>query len=421
MGKAETYTCVLPAHGTGGAFETQRRLHLARSGSACNGTESVSIRVDVAIVGAGVAGLWLANLLTGRGLAVVVCEARRLGGVQTSACQGIIHSGVKYSLGGAPTSAANGMAAMPKRWRECLRGSADVDLRGVPVLAENVHLYAARGSAKARALFASRMLADRCRRLDASATPPFEHGLLLALDDFAIDMPALIRRLAAPVRHRVVEQAVLPEMLVSNSHGIERIAGEQDIHANLFVFAAGVGNGELAAPGGFADVAFKRRGLVQVSASLCQPTPQLFVHCLSRTFGTAPDLTVTSHGRCLYVGGKVASDGVQRSPKAQIEAVGKALARELPFLDLTQASFQTHAVERMEPVGMGFRDTGDAFAMRRGNCVLCWAGKLTLAPRLGDAVLSLTADLLPRKNAWPGAETRLDYASPPYAESCASC
>ena len=380
----------------------------------------MSIRVDVAIVGAGVAGLWLANVLSGRGFSTVVCEGWRLGGVQTSASQGIIHSGVKYALGGTRTPAAAGLAAMPGRWRDCLNGRGEVDLRGVPVLAENVLLYSASGGARMRALIAGRLLAGRSRMLDASATPPFERGTLVALDDFAIDVAALVRRLAAPVRRRLLEQAVLPEMLVANRHGIERIVGEQDILAQVFVFAAGVGNGELARPAGFDDLPVKRTMLHQVAVALRRPAG-VFAHCLSRTFGTAPDLTVTSHGRRLYVGGKVASHGAGRGPEAQIETAAKALANELPFLDLGQASFQTHLVERMEPVGTGFRDTGDAFAMRRGNCVLCWPGKLSLAPRLGDAVLKLTADLQPGKDAWPGAENSLDYARPPYAEDGGRC
>lgn len=378
----------------------------------------MSIRVDVAIVGAGVAGLWLANVLASRGLSTVVCEGRRLGGIQTPASQGIIHGGLKYALGGTRTPAVDGLAAMPDRWRACLAGSGEVDLSGVAVLAENVLLYSASRNARVRTLIASRLLTGRSRPMDA--TPPFEGGILTALEDFAIDVPALIRRLAAPVRHRLLEQAVLPEMLAANRHGIERIAGEQDIHAQMFVFAAGVGNGELARPAGFQDVPVKRTMLHQVSVTQHRPTP-IFAHCLSRTFGTAPDLTVTSHGQRLYVGGKVASDGAERGPEAQIETVGKALTRELPFLDFDHASFQTHLVERMEPVGTGFRDTGEPFAMRRGNCVLCWPGKLSLAPRLGDALLKLTAHLQPRHDAWPGAETSLDYARPPYAEDCEPC
>ena len=63
------------------------------------------IDVDVAIVGGGIAGLWIANLLLRRGINVALCEADAVGGSQTGAAQGIIHSGAKYALDRAATPA----------------------------------------------------------------------------------------------------------------------------------------------------------------------------------------------------------------------------------------------------------------------------------------------------------------------------
>ena len=97
------------------------------------------IDVEVAIVGAGIAGLWLGNLLAQRGIAFAICEAEAVGGVQTAASQGIVHGGLKYALGGEATSASRSLATMPARWRACLAGHGDADLRGVPVLAEHMH------------------------------------------------------------------------------------------------------------------------------------------------------------------------------------------------------------------------------------------------------------------------------------------
>ena len=157
-----------------------------------------------------------------------------------------------------------------------------------------------------------------------------------------------------------------------------------------------------------------RRPLHQVVVTLTRPIP-LFAHCLLATFGTEPDMTITSHGNALVVGGRVASDP-EPSSADRIDAVRHGLASILPAIDLTGATFRTFAAVRAEPARHGLWDSGDVFAERRGNCVLCWPVKLSLAPRLGDVVANLLADLQPRPRAWHGNAERLPhYAEPPYA------
>lgn len=376
------------------------------------------IDVDVAIVGAGVAGLWLANVFARRSLAVAVCEAGAIGGTQTAAAQGIVHSGVKYRLGGRGAAAARALESMPARWRAALAGRGDVDLRGVPILAEQLHLYCPAGWAMPRALLAGAFFgaSGSCASGGrwTAAPSPYRRGLLLPLRDFVIDVPRLIGRLAAPVRLRLVRADVAPQDIVRAAGGvagIETAAGV--VRASAYVFAAGAGNGTLAVRAGFADVAMVRRSLRQVSVRLRQP-PRLFAHCLTRPFGAMPDLTITSHGRTLYLGGRAATGGVGRSAAAQLAAVRRMLARAVPTLDLAGAEFHLHAVDRAEPA-WGDHRFEDVFVAQRGNCLLCWPGKLSLAPRLGDAVAARLAHLQPRADPWPGgANGELQWATPPY-------
>lgn len=381
-----------------------------------------TIDVDVAIVGAGVAGLWLANLLSQRGLAVAVCEAAAIGGVQTAASQGIVHGGWKYALGGRATAAVNGLRAMPARWRAALAGCGEVDLRGVPVLAERLQLWHTLVAAP-RALAASRLLDSGGRW--AAAGPPYGRGLLRSLGDFVIDVGALVRRLAVPIRHRVVHALVAPEHIVPGPRGLGAIATASGaLRATAYVLAAGAGNAALAAKAGFGDVAMVRRPLRQASVRLSQPAA-VFAHCLVRPFGTAPDLTITSHGRTLYLGGRIASAGLGRPAAAQIAALRRLLARTLPALDLAGAEFRTHAVDRAEPAAGGHRQ-GDVFVAERGNCLLCWPGKLSLAPRLGDVVAERLAALRPRRDPWRGhCAAQVPFAAPPYlgpaAEEAGHC
>ena len=379
------------------------------------------MNVDVAIIGAGISGLWLANRLHGRGLSVVVCVADAIGSGQTIASQGVIHSGLKYSLGKRPGPASKALATMPARWRACLSGNGEVDLRGTKVLADHMGVQAT-PNARLRTVLAKALLAQ-------AETPPcikpsfevgddvLERGASLALDDFVLDVPSLIRRLAAPLQGRFLTANVSGQMLVRNAAGIAGIrVGDREIRASAFVFAAGAGNEALAPSAGFTDVAMRRRPLRQVVVTLAQPA-KVFAHCLTATFGTEPDMTITSHGRALYVGGKVASEP-NLSDAERIEAVRTGLAGSLPGVDLAGAEFRVHQAVRLEPVRGGLRglwDDGDVFAERRDNCLLCWPVKLSLAPRLGDVALHLLADLQPKPNTWNGDSAfRPRYAEPPY-------
>ena len=370
------------------------------------------INVDVAIVGAGVAGLWVANVLAQRGLAVAVCEAAAVGGVQTIAAQGIVHSGAKYALGGG-SAAADALRAMPARWRAALDGQGEIDLRGVPVLADAVQLWCAAGAALPRARLAG-WLAGPSEQRWRTAAKPFGRGRLLALDDFVIDVPTLIRQLAAPFRRRILAARVVADDIRACHPGIAAIdTAAGSLRAAAYVFAAGAGNAPLATAAGFDDVQMARRPLNQTVVHLAQPA-RVFAHCLARPFGLEPDLTVTSHGPVLYVGGRVASAGVGRSASAQFAAVRRLLARVLPGIDLAGAEFRTHAVERAEPAEGGHR-RGDVYVAQRGNCLLCWPGKLSLVPRLGDVIGEHLASLRPRREPWLGAEPEhLAWAEPPY-------
>ena len=370
------------------------------------------IDVDVAIVGAGIAGLWVGNLLAQRGLSLAICESSAIGGTQTVASQGIVHGGLKYALGGKGSRASEVLAAMPARWRACLRGEGEIDLRGVPVNAEHMVLFAPDATAKVRALFASRLF-RQCRRLDPEAKSPYLRGFLAELDDFVLDVQALIRRLAEPLLPALIPATVLPDELVVGPQGVAAIrTPEVHVEARAFVFAAGSSNEALAKQAGFAGVEMARRPLRQTSVRL-RAQPQVFAHCLQGSFGASPDMTITSHGNTLYIGGQVAEDGAERDDEEQEAMVARLLKRMFPALDLDGVRFETHRLVRAEPA----QRSGEALALRHGNCILCWPLKLALAPRLGEAVSALLDDVRPGPNAWPArTPPNLPWAQPPYAE-----
>ncbi|MDE0694043.1 MAG: FAD-dependent oxidoreductase [Gammaproteobacteria bacterium] len=355
-----------------------------------------AIHVDVAFVGGGVASLWLACLAQSLGLSVVVIAPAPLGGEQTMASQGIIHGGAKYSLNGSAKKAGH-LTAMPARWRRCLAGNAvagsgDLDLSGVTVLAEHVELRACTRRARLRQRAAARLLTG------AANTPALASGAN-RLPDFVVDVESLIARLVGGIEGCLLAEKVGPEQVRRGDEGVAGIhLATTTVVAQRYVFAAGAGNVELAPRLGFGTSTTVLRPLHQAWAVVEHPPPT-FAHCLVRAFGTEPDLTVTTHEAgnktVLYLGGHLATAGIARSADDQIDATKHVLARALPHLDLTHARFGTVRVARAEPALAAARRTDDAFLTARGNALLCFPVKLSLAPRLGDLFLNEVAGLKP--------------------------
>ncbi len=102
---------------------------------------SHALHLDIAIIGGGVAGLWLANRARNAGFTVALFESAALGSAQTLASQGMIHGGMKYTLAGALTGASEAIADMPKHWRACLCGEGDVDLRHTRILSDHFFMW----------------------------------------------------------------------------------------------------------------------------------------------------------------------------------------------------------------------------------------------------------------------------------------
>jgi glycerol-3-phosphate dehydrogenase len=156
----------------------------------------------VLILGGGIAGLWLLGRLRAAGYPALLVETRALGGVQTLASQGIIHGGTKYALTGHLTGASQAIAAMPGRWRACLEGNGELDLRRVRLLAEYQYLWSSGGLASEVAgLFASRVMRSRVAAAEGEARPvPFRHpafaGHLYRLDEPVLDLASLTAELA---------------------------------------------------------------------------------------------------------------------------------------------------------------------------------------------------------------------------------
>lgn len=358
-------------------------------------------QVDAVIVGAGVAGLWLANLLQQRGYAILVLEADAVGGAQTLASQGMIHGGLKYALGGSLTGAAEAIAAMPRRWAACLAGGGDLDLSAVARLSDRYYLFAeASGLGKLTSFFASRALRGRIERLPPAAQPPAFadfRGVVYALNDFVLDTESLLATLLAPVADRVYRHALQPESLHVSPRGVEIALNGNRISARHLLVSAGAGAQPLLerlrvlqpqAP----PPRMQLRPLHQVIVRHRFPHP-LYGHCLTGIRRAEPRLTITSHrdgdGWLWYLGGQIAGDGVAMSRQALIDHARAELRACVPWIDWTDADISTLRIDRAEPAEASGRRPDQAFAEASGSLITAWPTKLSLVPDLGDRVLAL--------------------------------
>ena len=345
-----------------------------------------TVKADIAIAGAGVAGLWLANLLQNRDFDVVVCESSKVGGIQTMASQGLIHGGVKYALGGIATGAFEAVSDMPRRWRACLEGKGEIDLRGVRVNSDCYYLWSQDApGARLAGFLASRLLRGRVERLAPADYPGAfagQTGTMYRLDDFVIDVSGLVQQLAAPLRDRILPMQIQPEGLDMEQGTVRAFENANvRVEAERFIFAAGAGNEALAAAAD-ATTRMQRLPLKQVLVRSSNPEP-IFAHCIADV-RSEPALTVTTLPGYHYLGGALASDGADRSDPEQVDAAEAELERALPWIDWSNRTFETLSIDRAEPAG---RRLEGAFVEAHENVLVTWPGKLTLAPDLGDRVL----------------------------------
>lgn len=359
--------------------------------------------LDALIVGGGIAGLWLLNLLSRRGYSAVLLESDTLGCGQTLASQGMIHGGIKYALSGILTGASEAIAAMPDRWAACLAGRGDVDLSELTPLADGYCLFAEASTlGQLTTFFASRALRGRIRKLVPGEYPaalrhPDFRGVVYGLRDFVLDTPALLRALLRPVAGRAY-QARLPAegaMLELSERGVRARFDGFRITARRLILTAGAGNAALLAHLGLSSPQMQLRPLHQVIVRAPGLEP-LFAHCLTGIRRPEPRLTITSHhdgdGWLWYLGGQLATDGVGRAPADLVAHARRELELCLPWRAWQDAAFDTLRIDRAEPARPDGTRPDEAFATATGpggTCIVGWPTKLSLAPDLGDRILAM--------------------------------
>ena len=353
--------------------------------------------IDVAIIGGGIAGAWALNLLQKRGYNCILLESSSLGADQTLASQGMIHGGLKYALSGVLTGASEAIADMPRRWRACLNGDDDVDLRDTRLLSEHYYMFAeATTLGRLTSFFASRALRGRIDRIKPAQWPEefigFD-GVVYQLNDFVMDTEDLLRVLVRDHKDRVLRFHADATNISPHVNGGYDIAfAGKTVHASTLISCAGNGSSQLQQALGIANLPVQQRPLKQV---IVKPKHQImmFAHCLTGIASDEPRLTITSHaeadGVSWYLGGQLADKGVELSDDEQLATARAELNTCVPWLEWQDAEFDILTVNRAEPKQASGIKPDEAHVVRQQDFIQCFPTKLTLAPDLGDKLLNV--------------------------------
>lgn len=360
---------------------------------------------DILIVGGGIAGLWLNARLQSLGYSTILLEKNCLGGEQSIKSQGIIHGGTKYALAGALTGSSEAISEMPRRWREALLGSGDLDLRGVGVLSEAHYLWSPGGLASGlTGFFASKAMRGRVDSVSADSLPlalksTHFRGKAYRLAEIVLDVPSLISKLALLSKGSIYKVNELYPMYAKDALSGFNVDGKV-IKASRIVLCAGSGNSELLNLLKIKQPCQQLRPLHMVMVKSAGVLP-LYAHCIGT--GSKPRITVTTHvahdGQWVwYLGGGLAeAEGVARNEEEQIKFAKKELSTLLPWISLNDAQWRTIRVNRAEPAQSSLVRPDSSFLHEENGLLVGWPTKLALAPDFADRVL----DNLKRNNIFP--------------------
>lgn len=353
--------------------------------------------IDAAIIGGGIAGAWALNLLLAKGYNAILLEADSLGCAQTLASQGMIHGGLKYALAGNVTGASEAIADMPARWRACLANQDDVQLAGTRLLSEHYYMFAQRTAlGRLTTFFASKALRGRIDKLPRQHWPEtFDgfDGVVYSLNDFVLDTADLLATLTVGHEQRIFRLRADADCISRhNDGGYQLRLQDTAVQVRQLISCAGNGSTALLAQLGIGEIEVQQRPLKQVIVKPQHRVP-MYGHCLTGITSNEPRLTITSHtaeqGLVWYLGGQLATKGVARSDAEQIDAARQELQSCVPWLDWQGADYSVLTINRAEPKQTSGLKPDQAYVRRVGDFVQCFPTKLTLAPDMGDRLLTV--------------------------------
>lgn len=369
-----------------------------------------TLNVDIAIHGAGIAGLWVLGRLKRLGYNVVLLEKNEIGSGQTLAAQGIIHSGLKYAFAGKINSLAQSISQMPERWRACLSGTGELDLTDARIATEAQQLLIPSGFMGGLMKLVTAKTLPGVTDVPAQDWPaPLQtsgfKGSVVNMNELVLDIPSVIRALATPYQSDIKPAA-------------------HPVNAKIHIFTAAQGNQETAKTAGH-DQYLKTQARPLLMAMM-KPAPfPLYAHLVGRS--EKPVASITTHtardGTLIwYIGGGVAERAKDSNPANLFKDTAKALRTYMPELNLSDVQWAALPIDRVEATSATTKgvkgwmpDTPTIHEAE--NHLYCWPTKLTFAPMLADMIIEKiqTRGITPAASSSPPHEgSAVDYAAPPW-------
>lgn len=373
------------------------------------------INPDIVIFGAGIAGLWAFNRFKGMGYDVLLLESEAIGGGQTIASQGIIHSGLKYAFAGKVNKLAQSISAMPDLWRAALKGEGGVDLSAAKTNATSQYLMIPAGFMGGLVkLVTKQALGNNVHEVPKGDWPDeiIESGFkgsVVFMDEPVLDVPSVLRALAEPYKS-CIRRIDTPDDPLGflEQHGIE---------ARHIIFTGAASNAEIARQAGHSEgLEMQARPLLM---GMLKPAPYpLYAHLVGAS--DKPVATITTHtttnGELVwYLGGNVAERGKDSDPQDVYKAARKGFSKYMPRVDLSAVEWATLPIDRIEGrsnIDGWMPDTPTIHSHE--NMHYCWPTKLTFAPLLAERLIE-KLDIEPSQNQTDWAFLpEVDYAQAPW-------
>ncbi|MGH1399058.1 MAG: FAD-dependent oxidoreductase [Alphaproteobacteria bacterium] len=338
----------------------------------------MNTQIDIAVVGAGIAGLWVFHRLKRMGYDAVLLENSGIGGGQSIASQGILHSGLKYSLAGQVNDLARSISAMPDVWRDALRGDGDVDLSTARIAADSQHLLIPKGFMGGLVkLVTQKALGGGVHEVAREDWPDSVkesgfNGSVIFMSEPVLDVPSVIRALAEPYRDCIIN------------------ATPEEINAKRVIYTAAASNAAFAETRGD-DAGLKTQHRPLLQGMIKNAPYPLYAHLVGKS--DKPVATITTHTAAdgslvWYLGAAVAERSKEADPQEVYDAAKAALRKYLPAVNIDGFEWAVLPIDRVEGKSATQNHLPDTPTLHKaGDSLYCWPTKLTFAPMLGDMVV----------------------------------
>jgi len=370
---------------------------------------------DIVIFGAGIAGLWVFNRFKAMGYDVLLLESDTIGGGQTIASQGIIHSGLKYAFAGKINTLAQSISAMPDLWRAALEGEGPVDLSAAHTRADSQYLLIPNGLMGGLVKLVTRQALGNNVHEVKKADWPEEikasgfKGTVVFMDEPVLDTPSVTRALAAPYQDNIRK--------IDTPDDPFGFLEKHNIQASHIIFTSAGSNQEIATKTK-QDSGLKTQKRPLLMGMMKSAPYPLYAHLVGTS--DKPVATITTHecddgSLVWYLGGSVAERAKEANSQEVYDAARKGFAKYLPSVDLSNVEWATLPIDRVEgksETDGWMPDTPTIHST--DNAHYCWPTKLTFAPLLSERLLEKIENEPSGNTTDWSFLPEVDYSEPPW-------